>query len=345
VTVSGTITPAAEGTQVIVAQDGADVATVVTDATGAFTTQMVASRGGQLTARLAPDGTPSAPATLAVRPIAKLTRGTVYPYLSARLTLRVWPATYDAAVTATVWHGRHLIANLAAHCRSGSAVLLAPTAGIGSYSVVVKLPAAAGLVALNARISYTAPWRRLAAGAQSPFVRGMLLRLAALGIHVPAVGATFSRADADAVIAFQKEYRLPRTYVVDYDDWHKFDVAAAVKPRYSGKGTHLEVDKTRQVLMVVRDGHVLGLITVSTGKSGNTPVGAFRIQHKSLWATPLYGPGLLFRSMGFWGNFAIHGYPSVPPYPASHGCVREPLWAADWVYRLSFVGERLYIYL
>ena len=48
--------------------------------------------------------------------------------------------------------------------------------------------------------------------------------------------------------------------------------------------------------------------------------------------------------MGFVGNFAIHGYPSVPPYPASHGCVREPMWVADWVYDQSFVGERLYVY-
>jgi len=48
--------------------------------------------------------------------------------------------------------------------------------------------------------------------------------------------------------------------------------------------------------------------------------------------------------MGFVGDFAIHGYDPVPPYPASHGCVREPMWAAPWVYDRSFVGERLYVY-
>ena len=49
--------------------------------------------------------------------------------------------------------------------------------------------------------------------------------------------------------------------------------------------------------------------------------------------------------MDFYRNFAMHGYPEVPPYPASHGCVREPVWVADWTYRHSFVGETVYIYL
>jgi lipoprotein-anchoring transpeptidase ErfK/SrfK len=48
--------------------------------------------------------------------------------------------------------------------------------------------------------------------------------------------------------------------------------------------------------------------------------------------------------MTFHGNFAIHGYYSVPTYPASHGCVRVPIWEADWLYDQSPVGERVYVY-
>ena len=36
--------------------------------------------------------------------------------------------------------------------------------------------------------------------------------------------------------------------------------------------------------------------------------------------------------MYFLRGFAIHGYPSVPPYPASHGCVRVPMWIAQQLY-------------
>jgi len=33
--------------------------------------------------------------------------------------------------------------------------------------------------------------------------------------------------------------------------------------------------------------------------------------------------------MYFLSGFAIHGYPSVPVWPASHGCVRVPMWLAS----------------
>jgi lipoprotein-anchoring transpeptidase ErfK/SrfK len=34
----------------------------------------------------------------------------------------------------------------------------------------------------------------------------------------------------------------------------------------------------------------------------------------------------------FNGGDAIHGYPSVPPYAASHGCLRVPIPDAPTVY-------------
>jgi lipoprotein-anchoring transpeptidase ErfK/SrfK len=144
-------------------------------------------------------------------------------------------------------------------------------------------------------------------------------------------------------MAFQKAYRLPRTYVFNTACWRKLDGAKTIKPRHSSPATHLEVDKTRQILMVVKKGKVFGLIAVSTGATGNTPEGSFHIQQKHPFTTSGYG-GILVRTMGFVGNFAIHGYSPVPPYPASHGCVREPIWACYWVYDQSSVGEALFIY-
>ncbi|MCZ7537717.1 MAG: L,D-transpeptidase [Acidimicrobiia bacterium] len=34
----------------------------------------------------------------------------------------------------------------------------------------------------------------------------------------------------------------------------------------------------------------------------------------------------------------------MPAYPASHGCVRIPIWTADWLYNQSPVGETVYVY-
>jgi lipoprotein-anchoring transpeptidase ErfK/SrfK len=46
----------------------------------------------------------------------------------------------------------------------------------------------------------------------------------------------------------------------------------------------------------------------------------------------------------FVGAFAIHGYPEVPAYPASHGCVRVPMWVAPRLFAADSYGTVVYIY-
>ena len=62
---------------------------------------------------------------------------------------------------------------------------------------------------------------------------------------------------------------------------------------------------------------------------------------------PGYDPsplGVLYKPMYFTGGYAIHGNPSVPPYPASHGCVRIPMWLAPSLYTQIPLGSSIYIY-
>jgi len=79
---------------------------------------------------------------------------------------------------------------------------------------------------------------------------------------------------------------------------------------------------------------------VSTGATGNTPVGRWHIYSKV--------PGLnshgMYYSNFFTGAFAIHGYASVPPWPASHGCVRTPMWYAPGFYTRWAIGATVYIF-
>ena len=74
-----------------------------------------------------------------------------------------------------------------------------------------------------------------------------------------------------------------------------------------------------------------------------TPRGRFRIYSKlSGWKrSPL---GLLYYPNYFSGGVAIHGNPSVPREPESHGCIRIPMSAAVEVYRRLPVGTILLIY-
>jgi hypothetical protein len=188
-------------------------------------------------------------------------------------------------------------------------------------------------------------WRRVAVGTKGTYAHILLQRLAALHFRVPGISWSISTAAGDSIVAFQKAYRLPRTYVFDGDDWRKLDTAKLITVRHASPATHIEIDKTRQILMVVKAGKPYGIIAVSTGRTGNTPVGRFHILWKAPSTSTWLGTATLWRTMDFYRDFAMHGYPEVPPYPASHGCVREPVLVADWTYRHSFVGETVFIYL
>jgi lipoprotein-anchoring transpeptidase ErfK/SrfK len=53
----------------------------------------------------------------------------------------------------------------------------------------------------------------------------------------------------------------------------------------------------------------------------------------------------MYYSMFWLRGFAVHGYASVPSYPASHGCARIPIWTAYWLYKQFSIGDRVYVYL
>lgn len=52
----------------------------------------------------------------------------------------------------------------------------------------------------------------------------------------------------------------------------------------------------------------------------------------------------MYYSSFFLRGFAIHGYHSVPSYPASHGCVRVPIWIAPSLFAADNYGETIYVY-
>jgi N-acetylmuramoyl-L-alanine amidase len=134
--------------------------------------------------------------------------------------------------------------------------------------------------------------------------------------------------------------RMPRTFSVDARTWRALADPRLPHPRREWRGFHIEVDQTRQVLYTVEDGEVTNVLHVSTGAGGATHDGAFRVFRKIAG----YSGGRLYYPSYFDGLRALHGWPEVPTYPASHGCVRIPYWNAQWVYGLANFGTRVVIY-
>jgi lipoprotein-anchoring transpeptidase ErfK/SrfK len=52
----------------------------------------------------------------------------------------------------------------------------------------------------------------------------------------------------------------------------------------------------------------------------------------------------MLHSNYFIRGYAIHGYPSVPNYPASHGCIRIPNPNAAAVNGWIRLGDPIYVY-
>ena len=162
-------------------------------------------------------------------------------------------------------------------------------------------------------------------------------RLASMHYALRGIDSRFDDDTYAAVLAFQKVHGLARTGRVDLALWQRIASAATPPARY--RGDHVEVDKARQVLFEVRRGKVVLVVHISTGATGNTPPGRWQVYRRVTgWDWVLYYPTYFLR------GFAIHGYPSVPPYPASHGCVRVPLWVAPRLYEMNGYAESVYVY-
>ena len=157
-----------------------------------------------------------------------------------------------------------------------------------------------------------------------------------------------------ALIVFQKWEDRKITGQLNRKEFDAIMSADAPRARDSGY-RHAEVDLDRQVLLLTDDeGAVTKILPVSTGSNKQynekgirglayTPSGRFRIYSKiSGWRkSPL---GLLYYPSYFSDGLAIHGNPSVPNSPQSHGCVRIPMWAAIEVSNALPVGTILLIY-
>jgi hypothetical protein len=179
-------------------------------------------------------------------------------------------------------------------------------------------------------------------------------RLSEMGYGTGRVDGVIDETSRLSVIAFQKWEGRDITGRLSRDDYQAIMNAEPPRAREQNY-RHAEVDLDRQVLLLTDDdGNVKRVLPVSSGSNRQykekrakglayTPRGRFRIHAKiSGWReSPL---GLLYYPSYFSGGVAIHGNPSVPTTPESHGCVRVPMSAAVEVSRQLPVGTIVLVY-
>jgi lipoprotein-anchoring transpeptidase ErfK/SrfK len=197
----------------------------------------------------------------------------------------------------------------------------------------------------------------LGPGSYGAAVTQLQQRLLSLGYWIPAVDGLYGYSTQQAVYAFQKASNFPRTGSVDVFTHARLNSGTRVRPR-STSGYWIEIDKTRQILIVANGGHTQWVFNASSGSdhpytldgveySAHTPEGMFHIlrQVDGYDKSPL---GQLYRPKYFTDTgIAVHGYTDVPPYPASHGCVRVSNQAIDYMWGSNIlpIGANVWVYL
>jgi hypothetical protein len=155
-------------------------------------------------------------------------------------------------------------------------------------------------------------------------------------------GRGYGSATQRAVLAFHKVNNQARTTNISAGE---FKTLAAGKGGFHLKwpegGKHVEADLSRQVMVLAKNGKPKHIFHISSGAPatptirGKFPVYSFQ---------PGYNSKGMYYSVYFHGGYATHGYASVPTYPASHGCLRNPIPNSVFIYHWLDYGDVFYVY-
>jgi hypothetical protein len=179
--------------------------------------------------------------------------------------------------------------------------------------------------------------------------------LSDLGYWTGPIDGVWDGASRHALIAFQKMQRAKPTGQLSRAEWNALSVAAPPRPR-EAPGPHLEVDLARQILFLVdSEGRIGNILPISSGSGKTfhengypetraiTPCGQLEVYSKiSGWKkSPL---GEMHNPMYIVGGIAIHGSEDMRTYPASHGCIRIPMFASQRLHAMVPKGTPVYVY-
>ena len=186
-------------------------------------------------------------------------------------------------------------------------------------------------------------------------MRELQRRLTSLGYWLGTPDGEYGHLTQQAVLALQKAAGLNRDGV--FGPRTRAALHKKVQPQpHRTTGSGVEIDLSRQLLLHVQDGVPTLILNASTGSGTEyfqdgvkqvavTPTGRFAVYREVDGEDN--GPlGALWRPKYIVGGVAVHGYASVPSYPASHGCIRVSLSAMDhlWNFGALPIGSSVWVY-
>lgn len=212
----------------------------------------------------------------------------------------------------------------------------------GKYAVSASHEATAVLGGdSTVRKSWKVSFPSLRQGECGDVVLGFKKAMRKMG-YIANSGSCFGGKTARGVLAYRKVNGLARSYRAG-----KGLVAAVFagkggyKVKHPGAGEHVEAPLDKQVLVFAKGDKPFAIYPISSGKSSTpTVTGHFTF----IRTEPGYNSHGMYYSFYFYGGYAVHGYESVPDYPASHGCLRTFIADQPEIYERINYGESIFIF-
>ena len=343
-TLSGDLSSPTQGGQLVSVRDAAtnaELAATTTDPAGHYAVDVEPAANVTVVAVSGP--TQSPPVALKVAPRLTVQLSGVRLFDTADVSGRLEPPHPGEHVKVTLLRGDRVAGRVDAPLREGGAEYAAELDILrsGRYRARVTFDDAdheEAQVTSETRKVGTPPGLRQ--GSSGRWVLALEQRLRDLDYHVPKPNKGFDHRTSDAVLAFHKVQGMGRGRTVTKATWNRLATPRTPNPRSRANNVHIEIDQTKQVLYVVRQGEIDEIVHTSTGAGGATRDGVFRVHRKIAG----YSPNRLYYPSYFDGLRAVHGWPDVPPTNASHGCARVPYWTAKFLYRIMGYGMEVRVY-
>lgn len=212
----------------------------------------------------------------------------------------------------------------------------------GKYAVSARHAATAVLGAdSTVRKSWRVSFPSLHEGQCGDVVIGFKKAMRKMG-YIANSGSCFGGKTARGVLAYRKVNGMSRSYRAGEGLVKRvFSGRGAYRVRHPGAGEHVEVPLSKQVLVFAKGDRPFAIYPISSGKSSTpTVTGHFTF----IRTEPGYNSHGMYYSFYFYGGYAIHGYESVPDYPASHGCIRTFIADQPEVYNRIHYGESIFVF-
>ena len=212
----------------------------------------------------------------------------------------------------------------------------------GKYAVAAKHVATPELGAdETVRKSWKVSFPSLHQGQCGDVVVGFKKAMRKMG-YIANSGNCFGGKTARGVLAYRKVNDMSRSMRAGAGLVKKaFSGKGAYEVRHPGAGDHLEAPLSKQVLVFTKGDEPYAIYPISSGKSSTpTVTGHFEM----IRTEPGYNSHGMYYSWYFYGGYAVHGYESVPDYPASHGCLRTFIADQPEIYERIFYGQDIFIW-